>query len=505
MSGGGIVYLVGAGPGDPDLVTLAGARCLGTAEVVLYDALVQPAVLKLAPDAALEFVGKRGGEPSVPQERIVARMIQLARAGKRVVRLKGGDPFIFGRGGEEAAALAEAGVRFEVVPGVTAAVAAAATAGIPLTHRGLASAVAFVTGHEDPAKPQSDLDYDALARAGTLVFYMGVRRLGEIAGRLIAAGMDPDTPAATVMNAALPSQRTATAPLSQIAAAAEAAGIAAPAITIVGPVAALRRQLAWFEARPLFGKRVLVTRAREQSDTLSRQLTDLGAEAIEVPTIRIEPPPSWAALDEAVREVGSFAWIAFTSANGVSAFFDRLRAAGRDARALAGVKLAVVGPATQSALARHGLGTDCMPETFRTEDMAALMAALDDLSGKRVLLPRSNIAPPALADRLREAGAQVVQVVAYRTVPADPPAARLVDDLAAGRIDWGTFTSGSTARNFAAMFDSEMLSAIAANTRFASIGPVTSAAMEALGLPVAAEAEAHNVAGLIRAIVDATG
>ena len=497
MSKVGKVYLVGGGPGDPDLITKRGADLLGRADVVFFDALISRELLQLAPRAEHVFSGKRGGRDATPQDEIIRRLVDAAGEGKIVVRLKGGDPFVFGRGGEEALALAAEGIDFEIVPGVTAGIAAPAAAGIPVTHRGIASAVAFVTGHEDPAKPDSDLDYDALARVGTLVFYMGVSRLAEIADRLIAAGLAADTPAATIMNGTLPSQRTVTAPLAEIAAAVAEAGIAAPAVTVVGPVAALRDRLAWLERRPLFGKRIVVTRTRRQASALSVRLRNLGADVVEMPTIRIEPPKSWEPLDTAIANLARFDWIAFTSVNGVAAFFDRLAEADLDARALGGVKIATIGPGTTAALVDRGVRADCVPGKFVAEALAEAMAT--DLAGKRVLLPQADIAREALATLLRNAGAEVVEVTAYRTLPADPPPPELLDDLAAGRFDWVTFTSSSTAANFAKLVPDE------AKVRFASIGPITSATARELGMTVAVEAKEHSIAGLVKAIVSATG
>ena len=498
MAGSGKVYLVGGGPGDPRLITVRGRQVLAGADVVFYDALVPAELLRSAPRAEPVFVGKRGGQGAAAQDDIIRRLIDAAKAGRTVVRLKGGDPFVFGRGGEEALALAAAGIDFEVVPGVTAGVAAPAAAGIPVTQRGVASAVAFVTGHEDPTKGQSDLDYDALARVGTLVFYMGLKRLGEIADRLIAAGMKPDTPAATIMNGTLPSQRTVTAPLAEIADAVAEAGLAAPAVTVVGPVAALRDRLAWLERRPLFGRRIVVTRTRRQASALSEKLTVLGADVTEMPTIRIEPPASWQPLDEAIGQLGGFDWIAFTSPNGVAAFFDRLAAADRDSRALGGVRIAAIGPGTAAALTEHGLRADVIPPRFRAEPLAEAMREADEMAEKRVLLPRADIAREALASLLREAGADVFEVVAYRTVPADAPPPDVLDDLAAGRFDWVTFTSSSTARNFARLVPGQV------KARFASIGPITSATARDLGMDIAVEAREHSIDGLVRALVAAS-
>lgn len=491
------VYLVGGGPGNPDLITKRGADLLSRADVVFFDALISPELLELAPRAEHVFSGKRGGGEATPQNEIIRRLVHAAGEGKTVVRLKGGDPFVFGRGGEEALALTAEGIEFEIVPGVTAGIAAPAAAGIPVTHRGLASAVTFVTGHEDPAKPNSDLDYDALARVGTLVFYMGVSRLAEIAGRLIATGLAADTPAATIMNGTLPGQRTVTAPLSRIAAAVAEAKIAAPAVTVVGHVAALHEQLAWLERRPLFGKRIVVTRTRRQASTLSVKLRELGADVIEIPTIRIEPPEDFQPLDAAIANLARFDWIAFTSTNAVAAFFDRIAKADLDARALSGLRIATIGPGTAAALTDHGVRADCVPEKFVAETLAEAMQEAD-LAGKRVLLPQVDIARDVLAALLRNAGADVLKVTAYRTLPANQPAPQLLDDLAAGRFDWITFTSSSTAINFVRLVPA------GAHAKFATIGPITSATARELGIHVTVEAKKHSIEGLVNAIVEAS-
>ena len=390
----GIVYLVGAGPGDPGLMTRRSLELIAAADVVLYDRLIPPGALDGArPDAELRYVGKEPGRPAVEQEQINEQLVELGRAGRRVVRLKGGDPFVFGRGGEEAEALAAAGVAFEVVPGVTAGVAAPAYAGIPVTHRDAASAVAFVTGHEDPSKDGSALDWDALARfPGTLVFYMGIKNLPLIAERLTAAGRPASEPAAVVARGTLGGQRTVTGTLGEIASLVAAAGIRPPAVTLVGPVAELRETLAWLERRPLHGETVAVTRARAQASGLAARLRELGADVVETPAIRIEPLP--VELPEPPD------LLVLTSPNGVRLFFEALRG---DARALAGTRVAAIGPGTAAALREHGVEADVVPERFVAEGLLEALEG-EPLDGRRVVVARAAEARDVLPDGLRERG-----------------------------------------------------------------------------------------------------
>jgi uroporphyrinogen III methyltransferase/synthase len=486
---GGIVYLVGAGPGDPGLMTRRALELIASADVVLYDRLIPPGALDGArPDAELRYVGKEPGRPAVAQDEINARLVELGQAGSRVVRLKGGDPFVFGRGGEEAEALAAAGVRFEVVPGVTAGVAAAAYAGIPVTHRDSSSAVAFVTGHEDPSKDVSSLDWEALARfPGTLVFYMGIKNLPLIAERLVAAGRPGDEPAAVVARGTLPGQATVSGTLADIAERVSDAGVRPPAITVVGPVAELRDTLAWLERRPLSGQVVAVTRARAQSSELAARLRELGAEVVEAPAIRIEPlPVELPALD-------AYALLCFTSPNGVRLFFEALPG---DARALAGARVAAIGPGTAAALRAHGIEADVVPERSVAESLLEALAS-DELSGKRVLIARAAEARDVLPDGLRKLGADVDVVALYETV-AEPPSE---DQTAAlPRASYVTFTSSSTVRFF--LSDGR---ALPDGARVISIGPVTSETLREHGIEPDVEASRHDIDGLVAALVaDAT-
>ena len=499
MGGMGRVYLVGAGPGDPGLLTLRGREVLGQADVVVYDALIAPRILDFVPARAERiYVGKRASAHAVPQEEIHRLLVQRARAGATVVRLKGGDPFIFGRGGEEALALAEAEIPFEIVPGVTAAVAAAACAGIPLTHRDLASAVAFVTGHEANAKA-SALDWDALARwPGTLVFYMGVANLREIAENLIARGLAPDTPAAAIHWGATPQQKVFTGTLKTLPALTFSL-LKPPALILVGKVVALREPLAWFEKRPLFGRRIVVTRPREDAAEFLSRLEALGAETILAPAIRIEPPEDPSPLREAVCGASDFDWIVFTSARGVDAWFGVMDEAGLDARALAGRCIATIGPATAARLAARGIQADIQPEHFTSAALAETLVAAGDIAGAKILLPRADIAPKDLAEALADRGATVREVVAYRTVPDPGAMAAVVERLAHKTIDWITFTSASTVRNFCMAAGVDRMRASGAH--LASIGPVTSAALRVAALEPTVEAGLHTVEGLVDAIV----
>jgi len=494
-----LAVLLGAGPGAPGLVTAEGVKWLRRADVVIYDKLANPALLALAPAAAERvYVGKAPGEHAASQQQISELLVDRCRPGRVVVRLKGGDPLVFGRGGEEAEALAAAAIPFRIVPGVTAAVAAAAFAGIPLTDRRHASTVALVTGHEDPAKDEPSVDYAALARIDTVVFYMGVANLAEIARRLIEAGRDPHTPAAAVEQATTPRQRTVTGTLATLGGAAERAGLRPPAAIIVGQVAAKAGRLAWFERLPLFGRTVLVTRPAEQSAGLAERLDELGAEVIEAPAAIVEPPADPAPVEAALRRLGEFDWLVLTSANGVEALASRLETMGLDARALGGVRLAAVGAATAEALRRRFLRADLVPETYTTKALAdALVAA--GAGSSRLLLARADIATPELPDALRRAGAAVEQVCLYRAVcpPALPPAAR--DALRAGRADWITFTSASTVENFLALSEGADLS----QARLAAIGPVTAEAIRRRGLAAAAVAQPHTAEGLVAAILAA--
>jgi uroporphyrinogen III methyltransferase / synthase len=495
----GIVYLVGAGPGDPGLMTARSLELIVAAEVIVHDRLIPRDALAAARrDAEILYVGKEPGAASVAQDEIEQLLIDRARAGKIVVRLKGGDPFVFGRGGEEAEALAAAGIPFEVVPGITAGVAAPAYAGVPVTHRDDASAVAFITGHEDPAKEDGSIDYEALARfPGTLVFYMGVKALPRIAERLVAAGRDAGEPAVVIARGTLPDQRTVLSTLEGIAAAASEAGIEPPAVTVVGPAAARRERIAWIEGRPLHGKRVVVTRARAQASELSRRLDALGAEPVELPAIRIEPRIDTEEVRRAIEGLHAYALVCLTSPNGVRLLFEAMAERGRDARALANATVAAIGPGTAAALAEHGVLADILPERFVAEALVDALAAVE-IEGRPVLIARAAEARGVLPEALRKRGAQVDVVPLYETVTEAPDPAALER---AAEADYVTFTSSSTVRNFVEAVGDRLPK----DARIVSIGPITSEAAREAGLSVDVEASRHDVDGLVEALLDEAG
>jgi uroporphyrinogen III methyltransferase / synthase len=481
------VYLVGAGPGDPGLLTVRGAEVLGRADVVVYDRLVHASVLDLAPAGAERvYAGKTPGRAEMDQRDINALLVERGRAGQTVVRLKGGDPFVFGRGGEEAEALAAVGVRFEVVPGITSAIGAPAYAGIPVTHRGASTHFTVVTGHEDPTKDASDVDWEALAKSGgTLVILMGAGRVADITARLVAGGLSPATPVAAVRNGTRADQRTIRATLATVA----DAGVQPPAAIVVGEVAGL--DLAWFEARPLFRRSVVVTRAREQASELRRRLEELGAEVLELPAVAIEP------VDFALPSLDQYRWLVFTSANGVTAFFDRGLAPARlDARALAGLRVAAIGPGTAAALTARGLRADLVPERFVAESLLEAFPA--PANRERVLIARAERARDVLPQGLSERGYEVDVLAVYRTVAAQPdPAA--VERVKRGEVDALTFTSSSTVTNLC-----DLLGGVPApQPLVASIGPVTSKTAVDRGLRVDVEAAEHTIDGLLDALLRA--
>lgn len=498
----GKVYLLGAGPGDPELVTTRALRRLREADVVLYDALVHPDVLEHArPDAQRVFVGKRAGRPSERQARIDARMIEAARAGTIVARLKGGDPLLFGRGSEEAEALRENGIPFEIVPGVPSPMAAAAYTGIALTHRELASSVAYVTATESFEKDRSSHDWAKLATATqTLVIFMGMRKLGALMELLVEHGRSPETPAAVVQWASLPKQRCVVGTVADIAAKARAEGLGLPALTIVGDVVALRETLRWYDGAPLFGKRVLVTRPAHQTDELRALLRDEGADPICVPAIRIVPPRDPKPLADAVARARSYRWLVVTSANGARALFDEVERQGLDARIFGDTRICAIGPVTAEALKTHGLRADVMPDEYRGEGAAeAVLAADPDLSGARVLIPRAEIAREVLPAMLQERGAVVDVVPAYRTLgPSEDDAIALRDRIHNGKVDVLTFTSPSTVREVAAALG-EHAEAVSRYV-IACIGPVTADAARAQGWPVHVTPREYTARALVEAL-----
>ncbi len=499
----GTVYLVGAGPGDPGLFTLRGQQVLAEADAVVYDALANPRIVAMANAAAeLHYVGKRGGEPSVPQDAIGTLLVDLARQGKRVVRLKGGDPFVFGRGGEEAEVLVDAGIPYEVVPGVTAAIAAAAYAGIPVTHRTATPTFALVTGHEDPTKGESGIDWRALATGiGTVAFYMGVRNLPRIAHQLIDHGRDPQTPTAVIQWGTTPRQRTVTAPLCEIAERVKAAGITAPALTLVGTVVEFHERLQWFETRPLFGRRIVVTRARAQASELVDRLAAQGAEILELPTIRIVPPADPGAVEAAARRAGEYDYVIFTSVNGVTRFFDAVMAAHGDIRGLGTARIAAIGSATKTAVEAYKIAVDLLPPKFVAESILETLLARESVAGKRFLLPRAAQARSVLPETLREHGAAVDVVDVYDTVPEVEVSEAVRADLIAHGADAITFTSSSTVRFFFQALGDAPARQILAHAPAASIGPITSDTLREYDVPIAVEAEQHDIPGLLAALV----
>ena len=495
-----LAVLVGAGPGDPGLITAAALNWIAQADTVLYDRLANPSFLtRCRSDAELIYVGKGPGAHAMTQDQINELLVRKTAEGKLVVRLKGGDPLIFGRGGEEADALVNAGLPFRIVPGVTAAIAAGACAGIPLTDRRLASTVTFITGHEDPTKNESAINYNALAKLDTLVFYMGVGNLPAIAARLISSGRPAETPIALVQNATLPTQRTVVATLATAAEAAEANNVRPPALLIVGKVVTLHDKLAWKEKLPLFGQTILVTRTRQQASKLTEQLAACGANVIECATIEVTPPEDFAGLDNALDRLDSFDWLVLTSPNGVHGLLARMRQLGMDGRNLSKVRIAAVGPATADLLSEHFLHPDLMPETFTGEALGEALAA-KIRGGSKVLLARADIATRDLPDILRAAGAEVTEAVAYRTIRPDSLPDSAVDALTGGKVDWVTFTSSSTVENFLAMVEGADINVPA--LKLASIGPVTTQALLAASLTPTVQASQHTIPGLVEAITN---
>ena len=496
------VYLIGAGPGDPGLFTLKGRDCLAAADVVIYDALANDALLAYASkDAELIYVGKVAGNHALPQDGINQLLVDKAREGKVVARLKGGDPYIFGRGGEEAEALLEAGIPFEEVPGISSTIAAPAYAGIPLTHRNFASSVTIITGHENPDKPGSVHNWQALAQsASTLVFVMGMKNLPDIARNLLAAGMDPATPAALVYRGTTPRQRSLVSTLAALPQAAVDQGFSNPSVIVVGKVCSLHDQLGWFEQRPLFGRSVVVTRAREQASGLAQELVQLGADVIQCPTIEISPLPDYAELDAAIDRLSEYAWLIFTSVNGVRWFWKRLEAAGKDSRALGLCRVAAIGPATAEALEARGIRPDFIPERYVAEGVVEGLLARGKVDGVRMLLPRAAKAREVLPDELRKAGARVDVISAYETIPAAARKDEVLERMQAGTLDCVTFGSSSTVENFLSLIPAETLRAHP-EVRLAAIGPVTAKTLEAHGLPCHIMPEEYTIPALVQALV----
>lgn len=497
----GTVYLVGAGPGDPSLITLRGVECLQRAEVVVYDYLANEQLLCHAPESAERiYAGKIGGRHNQGQDEINSLLVAKAVAGKVVVRLKGGDPYVFGRGGEECEALREAGIPFEVVPGVTAAVGAAAYAGIPLTHRDITASVAFVTGQEGKDKDESSIDWDRLSLGGgTVVFYMGVTTLRRNMQRMLEHGRSPDTPVALVRWATTPCQQVLVGTLADIADRAEECGFKPPAVTIVGEVVALREKLKWFDRRPLCGKKFVVTRAAEQAGEFSAKLAARGATILECPTIRLVGPESWQLLDLAIRELSSYDWVVLTSGNAVRYFFQRMDTLGLDARALSGCRICAVGPKTADEIRSFGIKPDLVPTDYKAEGVVEEFSRLD-MQGSRVLFPRADKARDVIQRELKRMGAHVDSPVAYRNVFPERLPPETLFALEKRSVDCITFTSSSTVQNLAAMLGEELMLDMLKGVAVASIGPITSKSCRDLGLKVDIEPELYTLDALADAL-----
>ena len=500
-----IVYLVGSGPGDPGLITVKGLECIKKANVIVYDYLVNYSLLKNArDDAEIIYVGKKGNQHTMEQDDINQLLVDKAMENKIVTRLKGGDPYVFGRGGEEALVLKEHNIPFEVVPGITAAIATPNYAGIPVTHRACTSTFGLITGHEDPTKDQSDIDWEKLSTGlGTLTFYMGIKNLPNIVSQLVKHGRSKDTPVAVIRWGTTTAQETVTGTLSNIVE--KAKTIKPPAITIVGEVVNLREHLNWFESRPLFGKTVVVTRSRDQASEFSEQLTDLGANVLEFPTISITSPDDFTPLDKEIERLESTDWIIFTSVNGVDCFFHRLSELGGDVRDLKGVKICSIGPATTERIKGFHIKVDCQPPKYVAESVVEVLKGIEDLKGKRIMMPRADIARSYLPEELQKMGADVADIVAYKTVAATNGDNSVLDKLKDGTVDIVTFTSSSTVRNFAKIVGEDNLSAFKENVQFASIGPITTETAEEMDITISIKADEYTIPGLVQAIVDKIG
>ena len=497
----GYVYLVGAGPGDIGLITVTGLECIQRADVIVYDRLANPRLLSYArPDAKYIYVGKTPDHHTLKQEEINEVLVEEALQGQVVTRLKGGDPYVFGRGGEEGERLREAGVPFEVVPGITSAIAVPSYAGIPVTHRHLTSTFTVITGHEDPLKASSQINWQRLAEdPGTLIFLMGVGHLAQIVAQLVDHGKSAATPIALIRWGTRPEQQVVVGTLATIVEDVARAGLTSPAIIIVGEVVTMRDTLSWFEQKPLFGQRILVTRAREQASAFSRMIEEAGGEAWEAPTIAIDSAAETPELRDAVAKAGNYDWIIFTSVNGVQAFFDAMRESGMDIRCLGKAKICAIGPKTKEALEAKGLVVAAMPEKFVAESVLECLKPLLNF-GEKILLPRSDLARTLLVDTLRDLGMKVDEVVAYRTKKVDRFNDEILEKLRDKSIHIVTFTSSSTVKNFMELVgDKEILEGI----RLASIGPVTTKTLAEFGLTPDIEATDYTIKGLFNAIVEA--
>ena len=494
----GKVYIIGAGPGDPGLITVKGLKCLKEADVVIYDYLVSEEIITQARESArLIYAGKKGGAHTMPQEEINQRLVDEARQGNIVARLKGGDPFVFGRGGEEAETLAQSSIPFEVIPGVTSAVAVPAYAGIPLTHRDYTSTLAFVTGHEDPTKEESDIDWETLAGIGTVVFLMGVKNLRQITTNLMVYGKHVDTPAALIHWGTTEDQETITGTLSDIAQKAEDRKFSPPAVLVVGEVVNLRDVLNWFETKPLFGRGIVITRPEAQAKEFSSLLRAQGARVIHFPTIKIAPAESYEGLDRAIGQLSQYQWIIFTSANGVGFFLKRLKELGRDMRDLKGIQVCAIGPVTAAKIEKSGIRVDVVPEEFISEGVVREFEKLN-LKGSRVILPRAEKARNVIPEGLAKLGAKVDVVTAYRTENSGRDRSELENLIREGKVDVITFTSPSTVTNFMEIMGQNYV--MPSQIKIACIGPVTAAAVKKAGLPTDIIQERYTIPGLVESL-----
>ncbi len=499
----GKVYLIGAGPGDPGLITIKGLECVKKADVIIYDYLANERLLdQRRTEAELIYVGKQGGRHTLPQDEINSLIVRKAKEGKIVARLKGGDPFIFGRGGEEAEDLVDNGVPFEVVPGVTAATSVPTYAGIPLTHREHTASVAFVTGHEDPTKEESKVHWDRISTGiGTLVFFMGLKNLQNIVDNLITHGRSPETPVALIQWGTRTDQKVVTGVLKDIVPKVKEAKLGPPAIIVVGEVVRLRQKLNWYESKPLFGKRVVVTRSRDQASIFAEKLIDLGATTIEFPTIDVVPPSSWDELDSAIGLLETFDWLILTSANAVRFFMERLRSLGKDIRLLKGVNICVVGPKTAESLEQYGLKADLIPAEFKAEGVLAALGGVR-VKGQKFLIPRAKVAREVIPDRLREMGADVMIATAYENVRPALDTDRMKNLFLENKITAVTFTSSSTVHNFIEILGQKEYKTFLEGVDVACIGPVTAKTAEEYGMKVSIMPKEYTIPALVDAIVE---
>ncbi len=502
MNNIGKVYLIGAGPGDPGLLTIKAKECIENADVVVYDYLASPFLLDYAKkDAQIIYVGKKGGDHTLSQDGINQLLVDKAKLGFNIARLKGGDPFVFGRGGEEAQMLLSYGVPYEVIPGVTSAIAAPAYAGIPVTHRDHTSFVSFITGHENPDKKESRMQWDIYARSNaTLVFLMGVKNLANIAKNLINNGKSPDTPVALVRWGTTARQQTVTGTLETIVEKVKKAKLKSPAIIVIGHVVSLRNELAWFDKRPLFGKRIVITRARAQASSLVSKLSGLGAQCIEIPTIKIVPPEDVTPLKQSIENIKNYDWLVFTSVNGVKFFFNTLFDMGKDVRTLGHLKFACIGPVTKERLQDYSIISDILPETYRAESVIKAFSNIE-LKNRNILLPRAKKARTILPEELTQMGAKVDEVIAYETLLDIDKKEELITLLQNSKIDAVTFTSSSTVSNFISLLDSKDSRKLLKNVVTASIGPITSETARSLDIEPEIEAGEYTIQGLVDSLL----